>query len=391
MRFHFRQLLTWQLLIVASGILFLLLLIVYMGGFFTTGLVGPEDQVRPLRDEYVPFATAVAQLKEITEYFEAVGTIGSRARASLEAQVTARVMAVNVNPGDRVLEGEILIILDDRQLQARQAQAEQGLAAALASHQQASQELESAKAAFTQAESQWQRIETYFAAEAATAQMLEEAQSAFLQAQAGQERAVKGVEQARAAVRQARSMLEETEIARGYATLPAPVSGEVAERLVDPGDMAVPGRSLLVLQVPEGLRLEARIPEGLMGSIKPGQQYRASINALDSELMATVEEVVPAADPDSRTFLVKVGLPALPGLHPGMFGRLFIPVGKQRVILVPRQAVATIGQLQVVRVRENGEWRQIAILTGREYDAEVEVLSGLSGGEIIGLAGDGDG
>jgi HlyD family secretion protein len=391
MRFHFRQLLTWRLLIVGSGILFLLLLIVYMGGFFTTGLVGPEDQVRPLRDADEPFATAVAESREITEYFEAVGTIGSRARANLEAQVTARVMAVNADPGDQVQEGEVLIILDDRQLQARQAQAEQGLAAALARQQQASQELEAAKAAFGQAESQLQRVETYFAAEAATAQTLEEAQSAFLQAQADRERAVKGVEQARAAVRQARSMLEETEITLGYATLPAPVSGEVAERLVDPGDMAVPGRPLLVLQVPEGLRLEVRIPEGLIGSIKPGQQYRASINALDTELVATIEEVSPAADPGSRTFLVKAGLPALPGFHPGMFGRLFIPVSKQRVILIPRRAVVTIGQLQVVRVRENGEWRQIAVLTGREYDAEIEVLSGLSGGEIIALTGDGNG
>ena len=102
----------------------------------------------------------------------------------------------------------------------------------------------------------------------------------------------------------------------------------------------------------------------------------------------TVEEIVPYADPQTRTFLVKAALPAMDGLYPGMFGRLRIPVQERQVVAAPKAAIRRVGQLELVTVKENGGWKQRFVKTGNAVDASlVEVLSGLNGNEIVAIEG----
>jgi multidrug efflux pump subunit AcrA (membrane-fusion protein) len=112
------------------------------------------------------------------------------------------------------------------------------------------------------------------------------------------------------------------------------------------------------------------------------------VDALDILLKGTLEEIIPSADPQTRTFLVKVGLPGHEGLFPGMFGRLMIPVEKREVIVIPENSLVRIGQLEVVTVKEKTGWQQVFVRTGRKIgDHAVEVLSGLKGGELLALKG----
>ena len=95
---------------------------------------------------------------------------------------------------------------------------------------------------------------------------------------------------------------------------------------------------------------------------------------------------MPSADPATRTFLVKVGLPDLPGAYPGMFGRLLVPAGTRRAVLVPASAVRRVGQMETVAVHEDGGWRSVFVKTGKESGGLIEVLSGLRGGETVAVA-----
>ena len=326
-----------------------------------------------------------ATIETVTEWYRAVGTVRPRTEARIESQVTARILDVKVSPGDSVLQDQPLISLDNRQLTARLDQSRQGLKAAEAGEKQANEAVNAARAHFNRTQLALERTRKYVAAEAATARDLEEAEAIFLQARAELQRAREGLVAARAAVRQAEEVVNEADIALGYATIKAPEDGEILKRLVEPGDLALPGKPLLSMQTAGTLRLEAYVREGIIGKVRPEMTLNVEITTLNRSVRATVDEIVPYADPQTRTFLVKASLPAVEGLYPGMFGKLLIPIAEHQVVLIPDEAINRVGQLEQVLVQENGTWKTRLIKTGRRHGNRIEVLSGLSGNEIIAL------
>jgi RND family efflux transporter MFP subunit len=107
-------------------------------------------------------------------------------------------------------------------------------------------------------------------------------------------------------------------------------------------------------------------------------------------LEGTVSEIAPTADPGSRTFLVKLDLPARGGLRAGQFGRVAMPVGQATALRVPASAVVVRGQMEIVFVVADGRAQLRLVKTGKPIGAEVEIISGLSAGEKIvadGVAG----
>ncbi len=370
-----------------AGASLLVLLMLYMTGMFTPNRVGPETRVPPPAGVPEPDRTAKATVETVTEVDRAVGTVRPRTETRIEAQVTARILEVRVRPGDDVDRGEVLMVLDGGQLQAKVDQARQAVLSAQARRRQAAQAVRSAEAVFTEAEAAYERTKTYYQSEAATEQDLERARSAFLQAQAGVERARQSLQEAEAGVRGAGKVVEESRIALGHTRIEAPETGQVAKRMAEPGDLAWPGKTLLLLQTRGALRLESMVREGLIHSIRVGSPMKVSVDVLERELEGTVDEVVPFADPVTRTFLVKVSLSSAEGLYPGMFGRLLVPVGDHEIVTVPEEAVVRVGQLEMVTVRTGDRWERVFVKTGRTMGKRVEVLAGLAGGETLALDG----
>jgi len=303
-----------------------------------------------------PANTVAVQRRTVTEWYEAVGTVRPRIEARIEPQVSAQIRAVAVRPGDAVRRGQLLVALDDRRFRSRLDQARQAAVAAEAAH--------------VQARSEYQRIRNYFEVEAATERQLEKARE--------------GLTRTAAEVRRTEEMVREAEIALGYTRLQAPENGKVLKRLAEPGDLASPGRPLLLLETSGTFRLEAFVREGLVKQIAPGLRLPVRIDALELHTDAVVEEIVPYADPETRTFLVKAALPLEPDIYSGMFGKLKVPVKELEVVVVPAAAVRSVGQLEMVTVQEGDHWRSRFVKTGRTIDGKVEVLSGLDGGETIG-------
>ncbi|MFV9644711.1 MAG: efflux RND transporter periplasmic adaptor subunit [Desulfobacterales bacterium] len=375
----------YKILSLIGGVVILTALILYMGGFFRTGLIKPgllkTTEMEKISLERITYAA----VEQISEWYEAVGTVHSKTETYISAQITGRILKIVVRPGDKIKKEAPLVYLDNREFQARLNQARQGLEVARAKKDQAEQVLVAAQAVYTQADANYKRIKTYFDQEAATKNDLELAEASYRQAKAGVEQAKKGTVAARAGVQQAKQVVEEARVVLGYTKIIAPETGEVAKRLAEPGDLAWPGKSLLVLHAPGALRLEAHVREGLIKKVLPGSKLQVAIDALDTTLDGTVEEVIPSADPLSRTFLVKVAIPAITGLYPGMFGRLLVPLGERQAVVVPEKAIYRIGQIEVVKVEKEGRWCNCFVRTGKEMDGKVEILSGLNGSEKIAL------
>ncbi len=293
--------------------IFLILLVVIFAGIVLAFLVvrdrvGP-GMVRPEPSVEMKEKTVQAEIKAITEWYEAVGTVRPGMETRIEAQLSAQVVDVLVRAGDMVEKDQVLVVLDQRQMDTRLSQARQALKTAISYKGQEHQSLNAAQAAFNEAEADHKRIKNYFESQAATKQELERAESRFLQAVAGLKRAREAMEGAVAGIRQAEEMVREAEIFIDYTRVMAPAEGTVLERLIEPGDMALPGKTLILLKTSNALRLEAFVREGLIRNVEPGATLSAVITTLDQTVAARVDEIIPYADPKTRTFLVKATLP----------------------------------------------------------------------------------
>jgi len=343
------------------------------------GVTANENVVTP------PTETTRSTVETIVEWYEAVGTVRPKVETSIEAQITAKIIDVKVTSGSKVLKDTPLVILDNRQLKSRLLQARQGLKSAISNKEQAQHAVAAANAAFTQKKLTFERIKKYFESQAATNQDVERAESAFLQAQASLEKANKALSGSKSGIMRAKEIVKEAEIALGYTIIKAPQNGEVIRRQIEPGDLALPGKPLIILQTEGSLRLEAYVREGLIAKVGIQQTLKVNITTLNKTFDAIVEEIVPYADPQTRTFLVKAGLPVVEGLYPGMFGKLLIPAGKREVVMIPFLAVYKIGQLEMVKLYESNTWKHVFIQTGKKHGSQIEVLSGISGDDLIGI------
>jgi membrane fusion protein (multidrug efflux system) len=101
------------------------------------------------------------------------------------------------------------------------------------------------------------------------------------------------------------------------------------------------------------------------------------------DLSGIVAEIAPNADPTSRTFRVKLDVPASPGLKLGQFARLIVPVGESTSMRVPTSAVVQRGQMELLFAVENRHARLRLVKTGRRVNDETEILSGLDSGDSV--------
>lgn len=276
---------------------------------------------------------------------EAVGTVRPRLRATLEAKVSGRITQLKKEPGDRVQKGEVVAILDVQEIRAKLAQAQ---------------------AMFGQAKTELERYTKLLEKNAVTRQEFDAVQARY--------------EVAKASVDEAESIL-------AYARVTAPIDGVVTHKLANVGDLASPGRPIYEVADPGSLRLEAAVPEALSGFLGVGTVIPVRVASSTERLEGTVSEIAPAADPNSRTLLVKIDLPDVEGLRSGQFGRALVPTGRTEILRLPESAILRRGQLELVFVAESGHARLRLIKTGKRFNDRVEVVSGLEAGEVVVVEG----
>ena len=107
------------------------------------------------------------------------------------------------------------------------------------------------------------------------------------------------------------------------------------------------------------------------------------IDSLGKEIDATIVEIVPAADPNARSFLVKAGIRFEPNLKPGMFARMLIEDGAHDVLSVPVDYVHSYGQLDMVWLLQDGHLSRRFVRLGKTHQNNVDIISGLTSGDTL--------
>lgn len=343
-----------KIIAIAIAVLALILLLLYMQGTFVSkvspGLSPLVNDVNTPKSE-----TAVVEKKQVDDILNWPGTVRSRIVANIAPKMTARIIEIKVHASDKVKKGDVIAILDERDIRAQENVALAALAGATAQADRAKADA--------------QRTKSLYVKEAATRENFDAVVARAKEAQAG-------VSQATSTVNEIRTHLADT-------LLLAPFDGTVVKRLKEPGDMGLPGVPVVTLQIPQGLRLEADVPGTCAGRYRTGMEVRVLIDTLGQTVTAQVDEISPDVDPQTRTQLIKIALPAMAGLQAGYFGWLEQACGQHDALLIPVSAVQQIGQLEMVKVWSEGRQLMRHIRTAKTFGDQIEVISGLQAGEIV--------
>jgi RND family efflux transporter MFP subunit len=357
------------------------------GGALVISLALPacSRDTRPIPAETadpIPVTVATVAMSDLVDTFEVGGVVQARTTATIMARILAPVREVRAAPGDRVRAGQVLIVLDGRDLAA---QARRARAAGVSADQDviaAGSERQAADAAFALARATHARIAGLNAKRSATAQELDDATGALRAAEARATGAAARAHAAASAVEGARAASDAADTIETFSRIAAPFDGVVTEKLVEPGNMAAHGTPLMRVEDTRGFRLDVRVDESRTGQISPGATVPVSLDAgtdgTPRMVSGTVTEVGRAVDADARAFLVKILLPADTGLRSGMFGRAHFSARPRRALTVPAAALVQRGQITSVFVVENDVARvRLVNVSG------AEVLAGLSDGEVV--------
>jgi RND family efflux transporter MFP subunit len=288
-------------------------------------------------------AVVEVKISEVPIRVEVTGQVETVYQATLASRIQGMIERVLVLEGTPVKKGQTLVELDNRDLQA---------------------ELERAVAEVENAKAHLARAKSLYAEDAVSKQEMENASRTFKVSEANR-----------------RSVLAQL----SYTVVKAPFDGVITEKKVEAGELASPGQILLKMEDPTRLRLEATLAESDLKSIGRGDRMSVKIDALPGQTLAgTVSQILPAGDPQTHTFTVKVDLPPTPGLRTGMFGRLQLDKGLSHTIVLPSSAVIERGELTSVFVVDADRVARLRwVRVGRRFDQQTEILSGINEGERV--------
>jgi RND family efflux transporter MFP subunit len=338
-----------------AGIVIVLLSLYFAGVLPSARRIAPGSAEGPLAR--IAGNEIIVSDEDIPLVYSTMGTVRSRDEIEISSRITAKIAAIPVREGDPVRKGDIIISLEDSDLKASLAKA--------------NERFKEAQAALTLAEKEFARTKLLFEKDAASKKALDQAES--------------GHHAALAALSASKEAIKEAEAALSYASIASPIDGIVSKRHLDPGDLAVPGARMLQVFDNSRLMLYAPISESLVSKVKLGDKMKFGVDAVGKSYEGELKEISREVDPQTRSFMVKICLGVASELMPGMFGRLEIRTGTEKALLIPETAIVRSGQLEYVvkAAKDSSQTRVLVRSVPSGIPGRLKILSGLEAGDRI--------
>lgn len=295
----------------------------------------------PVVAESLPVFTVKSHAVDLL--FPAEAVVEAIQQATVGTLVPGRVLEVKADVGQAVKKGDVLMRIDARE---------------------AAEASRVAEAQYVNARVHYERTKSLVAQKFMSIAALDKAKADFDAASANRTAA---------------------SVNHSHATIVSPIAGVVARRHIELGDMAMSGVPLFTIYQPGGLRVTASIPQYRLKEMRNVKTARIEFPELGKWVEATSVQVLPTADAATHVMSVRVNLPIVPEVRPGMFARVHFVIGQAEKLTVPATAVLRRGEVAAVYVQA-GEGR-LSLRQLRLGDTvgqgEIEVLAGLATGDRI--------
>jgi RND family efflux transporter MFP subunit len=320
----------------------------------------------------LPAPSHTARVEHEDRALEIAGTVRAADVAQLASRFAGFVNRVNVQAGQHVKKGDLLVLMDDRNLRAQRSKIAAATEEAQRGVQAADAQLRLAKVTFT-------RMEMLSEKKAVSQQEYDEAKSRKESATAAYEAALQRVAQAQ-------SDMRDVQASSDYLRITAPFAGIVTSVPVDAGTFVNPGQTIVTMENRSNYEVIFSVEEELLNSVQKGRSLVVAVPAISADaLSAKVEEVNAAADINTRTFQVKAVLQIHPQLRSGLSARVFFATATEGSLWIPEKFLSRNDDIETVLVKQKKEWRRILVKSGNHKDGKVEILSGLNDAEEVGI------
>ncbi len=325
------------------------------------------------------------------------GTLAAEEQVVLGTKVAGRLALVTVDLGSRVRRGHPVARIDDGDYRLRVEQAEaaqQQARARLGLRPQGTDErvdpeqtalVRQARALLDEARLARERGERLWEQQLIARSQLDADVAALEVAEGRYQDALEEVRNRQAVLAQRRS---EREIARQQladTVLRSPLDGAVSQRLASVGEYLAPGAPVVTLVRIDPLRLRLAVPEREAVGLQVGQGVRVTVEGDDTVHEGRVARLSPAIQEQNRTLAIEAEIPnPRGGLRPGAFARAEIVTRAPRpVVTVPATAIVTFAGIEKVLSAQDGKTVEMRVQTGRRVGGEVEIISGLTAGQLV--------
>ncbi len=313
-----------------------------------------HEQAAEARVKTVDAPTLTLAMSAIPVFDATPGAVVSEQQVQVASRLMGYIRDIAVREGDTVKAGQLLFTIDPADIEGQVVQARAGLS--------------QAEAALLDAKSDFERFSNLYRDESIPKLQYDKIKLQYSIAQS----------QARAA----RAGLDTAESQLRYAEVRAPIDGVVTQKMASKGDLAAPGRPVLVLENLQKLVIQTAVSDETYAHLKLAGS--AAVEIAGQVYAGHITRLVPAADAVSHTHLVKLAVPGVAGLTSGAFARVRFDVGSRQGISVPKSAIlqrAGITGVFVVDGKGIAGYRMVR--TGSDLGGVVAVEAGLSPGEKI--------
>lgn len=382
----------------------------------TVGIVGcgsedenaSKEQKQGQENNGIPVETIAAETGEIVNYITVTGNAEAVQKTQLTPELQETVEKINVNEGQEVEAGDVLVRLDQTDVKSSIAEAKAGLKSAqtrleelLAGTReeeiaQLAAQLEQAKANYEQAKSDYERYKKLFEREAISKQKFESIKTQYISAKSNYKSAQESLRMAengptkeqikiqRAQVQQAKAQLNSAQLNLDKTMITAPFDGIVAAVNVDQGEM-VGGQPIISMVNLDAVEIQTYVSENNVNKLEKGQKVAVDFNALENNLRGDIKSISPALNEQEKAYPIEIEVANSNNIiKSGMYAEINMETERSKGnVVIPKQSLLREnGDAYVFVVKDEKAVRK-EVKIGLTTTEKVEILSGIETGDQI--------
>ena len=331
----------------------------FLGSLFLASCSSDEKKSAELNDKPIAVTVNKSATNAVGSNATASGKLVAKNSVNVSTRMMGYITAMQVEVGQYVNAGQLLVSINSTDIQAKGGQASAGIAQAQANYNIAKKDFE--------------RFQNLYKNQSASQKELDDMRARYEMAQAG--------------LQAAQQMKNEVNAQYRYTNVTAPISGTVTAKYANQGDMASPGMPLLTIESPGALQAQVLVSEQNITLLKSGMPVKVTLKSTNKEVSGTVSEISRSSANTGGQYLVKINVPASKDLLPGMFVNVQFPFKNsgnvnqdfQDGVMIPKSAIVENGQLTgiyTVSSQNTAVLRWVKV--GKTFGDQVEILSGLN-------------